>query len=123
MWEVDYSYIETWLDNQDSVTVAHIFAAFEILEAEGPNLGRPLVDTLKHTSLKNLKEIRPVSPGETEIRILFAFDSVRQAIMLIAGDKAAGKNRKEKWDGWYKTAIPKAEELFRKHQDELRKKS
>lgn len=119
MWEVDYTYIESWLDKQDLETVAHVFAALEVLKAEGPTLGRPLVDTLEHGSRSNLKELRPASPGLSEIRILFAFDMERQAIMLVAGNKAQGKNKKARWSGWYKTAIPEAEKLFAKHQEQL----
>ena len=47
MWVVDYRYIEGWLDDQDLETVASVFAALELLEREGPSLGRPLVDMLK----------------------------------------------------------------------------
>lgn len=114
-WEVRYDYIESWLDEQDAVTVAHIFAAFEKLEEKGPNLGRPLVDTLRNCSVNNLKELRPASRGNTEIRILFAFDPARRAIMLLGGDKATGKRSNRKWSGWYKRAIPKAEMLWEEH--------
>lgn len=37
-------------------------------------LGRPLVDTIKGSRHKNMKELRPGSAGRSEIRILFAFD-------------------------------------------------
>lgn len=119
MWSVEYEYIVDWLDAQDAETVAGIFAALEILEQEGPNLGRPLVDTLKGTRLKNLKELRPASPGATEVRILFAFDPKRQAIMLLGGDESIGKNTSAKWSGWYKKAIPAAEEVYRSHLERL----
>lgn len=99
--------------------VAAVFAALEILELEGPALGRPLVDMLEGSAISNLKELRPASPGASEIRILFAFDVVRKAVMLVAGNKAAGRNRKAKWNGWYKTAIPQAEEIFRRHQKRI----
>jgi hypothetical protein len=35
-----------------------------------------------------MKELRPGSSARSEIRILFAFDQARQAILLVAGDKA-----------------------------------
>jgi len=35
-----------------------------------------------------MKELRPPSSGTTEIRLLFAFDPRREAIFLVAGDKA-----------------------------------
>ena len=119
MWDIEYDYIEDWLDLQDTSTVATIFAAFEVLQQEGPALGRPLVDTLKGTEVSNLKELRPSSPDNSEIRILFAFDLVRHAVMLLAGNKASGKRTKDKWSGWYKKAIPQAEKLFEKHQNAL----
>lgn len=115
MWTIDYSLIEQWLDQQDTETVALIFAALEILQDEGPNLGRPLVDTVKGSGLKNMKELRPASAGESEIRILFAFDPSRQAVMLLAGDKARGRNSRAKWSGWYKKAIPEAEKIYAKY--------
>ena len=119
MWDVEYDYIEDWLDLQDPSSVAAIFAAFEVLQHEGPALGRPLVDTLKGTEVSNLKELRPSSPDNSEIRILFAFDLVRHAVMLLAGNKAGGKRTKDKWNGLYKKAIPQAEKLFAKHQNTL----
>ena len=115
MWTIDYDYIIPWLDEQDDETVACIFAALEILQQQGPSLGRPLVDTLKGSRLSNLKELRPTSTGRSEVRILFAFDPSRSAIMLLGGDKSKGKSGKVKWSGWYKKAIPQAEELWRDH--------
>lgn len=72
----------------------------------GPALGRPLVDRLEASRIHNLKELRPGSAGHTEIRILFVFDPWRSAILLIGGDKSGN------WTGWYRYAIPHAEELY-----------
>lgn len=115
MWSIEYSYIEPWLDMQDDETVACIFAAFEVLQREGPGLGRPLVDTVKGSRLKNLKELRPASPGNSEIRILFVFDADREAVLLVGGDKSRGKRGRLRWSGWYRTAVPKAERLYEAH--------
>lgn len=115
MWRIDYGYIEGWLDRQDAKTVAAVFAALEVLEREGPCLGCPLVDSLAGTRIKNLKELRPASSGRSEVRIIFAFDFERAAIMLLAGDKSRGKNAKARWAKWYRKAIPQAEELFFEH--------
>jgi hypothetical protein len=40
-----------------------------------------------------MKELRPPSSGSTEIRLLFAFDPRREAIFLVAGDKAGNGYR------------------------------
>ena len=119
MWNVEYAYIEKWLDSLDNRTISMIFAALERLQDEGPNLGRPLVDTLVNTQVKNLKELRPASPKGSEIRIIFAFDPTRSAIMLLGGDKANGKGNKAKWSEWYKRAIPKAERIYKDHLREI----
>lgn len=118
-WIIEIKYLESWLDQQDAKTIARIFEAFEMLQSQGPSLGRPLVDSITGSRLSNLKELRPASPKGTEIRILFAFDPERKAIMLFAGDKAKGKSGKVKWSGWYKKAIPLAEKLFEQHIKEL----
>jgi hypothetical protein len=62
--------------------------AILVLERNGPSEGRPLVDTVTASRLPNMKELRPPSAGRSEIRILFAFDPWRSAILLVAGDKS-----------------------------------
>lgn len=57
-----------------------------------------------------MKELRPGSTGRTEIRVLFAFDRVRRAILLIGGDKSGD------WSGWYDVNIPIADNRFDEHQ-------
>jgi hypothetical protein len=56
--------------------------------------------------VQNLKELRPGSAGRSELRILFAFDPWRSAILLVAGDKPGN------WRQWYRQAIPRAEQLL-----------
>ncbi|MEU6711922.1 type II toxin-antitoxin system RelE/ParE family toxin [Nonomuraea sp. NPDC046802] len=80
--------------------------------ATSPSLGRPLVDRLEDSRVHNLKELRPGSAGRSEIRILFAFDPWRSAILLIGGDKSGD------WSGWYRRTIPEAEELYAKYLTE-----
>ncbi|WP_322762658.1 type II toxin-antitoxin system RelE/ParE family toxin, partial [Frankia sp. Cr2] len=71
-----------------------------------PGLGRPLVDTLQGSTIKNLKELRPRSGRDIAIRMIFAFDPWSQAVLLVAGNKAGD------WSRWYKTAIPTAEVAY-----------
>jgi len=104
-------------DTEDPQTALLVRAAIRVLASEGPTLGRPLVDTVKGSKLSNLKELRPGSSGRSEIRILFAFDPRRQAILLVAGDKSRD------WKGWYKTAITEAERLYAAHLLEIRRKA
>jgi hypothetical protein len=88
-----------------------VTAAVEILESAGPALGRPLVDTLKGSRLSNMKELRPHGG---HLRVLFAFDPRRIAILLLGGDKSG------RWKVWYAEAIPAADQLYEEHLAELR---
>lgn len=74
------------------------------------------MDTIKGSTVKDLKELRPGSSGRSEVRVLFAFDPARRAIMLVAGDKAGN------WQRWYRKNIPVAEQRYRDHLEELHRR-
>ena len=46
MWEVDVTLIEGWLYALDDDDYDLVIAALDVLQDDGPTLGRPLVDTL-----------------------------------------------------------------------------
>ncbi|MCP3757421.1 type II toxin-antitoxin system RelE/ParE family toxin [Streptomyces sp. TBY4] len=87
--------------------------AVDALAMFGPTLGRPLVDRIKGAEQHHMKELRPGSSGGSEIRILFAFDPVRRAVLLVAGDKAGN------WQRWYDVNVPLAEKRYQAHIAEL----
>ena len=90
VWEIDYRRIEGWLASLDTESYELVVAALELLTEHGPHLGRPLVDRVSSSRHSNMKELRPGSRGRTELRILFAFDIQRTAVLLVAGDKRGG---------------------------------
>jgi hypothetical protein len=98
----------------DQASYELVIAAIELLGEIGPQLGRPLVDTVVGSRHKNMKELRPGSSGRSELRILFAFDPRRQAILLVAGDKAGN------WNKWYRTNIPIADGRLDDHLKNLK---
>lgn len=116
MWKVDVSLLEEWILSLDDKSYQQVVVAITALERLGPNLGRPVVDTINHSRHRNMKELRPGSSGRSELRILFAFDRERQAIMLIAGDKSGN------WKKWYRDNIPLADDLFDQHIETKRGK-
>jgi len=89
-------------------------AAIKVLEEEGPHLGRPLVDTIKSSTIKNLKELRPGSAGSSEVRLLFVFDPAQHAVFLVAGDKSG------QWKDWYRRAIAEAERVYTAYRKEAK---
>lgn len=74
MWNVDVGLVEAWLYVLDEGSCAQVVAALELLAERGPQLGRPLVDSVVRSRHKNMKELRPGSSGRSELRVLFAFD-------------------------------------------------
>ncbi|WP_204293864.1 type II toxin-antitoxin system RelE/ParE family toxin, partial [Actinoplanes campanulatus] len=108
MWEIRlHSEVETWflrLCTEDPESADLVSEAVDLLGERGPTLGR-----LKGSSYHNMKELRPGSSGSTELRMIFAFDPAREAIFLVAGDKAG------RWREWYENAIPLADTRFAEH--------
>jgi hypothetical protein len=90
------------LDDEVSDKLDEIIIA---LEKAGPNLGRPMVDTLKGSRHKNMKEIRIAVKGAW--RFAFAFDPDRQAVLLCGGNKEGGSSTK-----FYKALISTADMRF-----------
>lgn len=103
-WRVEQSRdLNTWRKTLTSEEQDALLVAIELLEEHGPLLGRPLADTLRGSRYPNMKELRP--PG-TSIRVLFAFDPTRTAVLLVGGDKEG------QWSQWYRRMIPLADRMF-----------
>lgn len=83
-----------------------LLAVARLLAEYGPQLGRPYVDTLKGSKHANMKEMR-FSAADGEWRAAFAFDPERKAILLVAGDKSGGGQKR-----FYKQLIAKADRRF-----------
>lgn len=111
-WSVETRYVKAWFLALDAPTQYRIAESLKVLEPMGPSLGRPLVDSIRMSSLPHLKELRPPSAGREKIRILFAFDPHRVDVLLVGGNKAGA------WNAWYPAAIAEAETLCRRHLTE-----
>ncbi len=103
-WEVILlEEVEYWYFTLDDDAITAVTGAIDLLEMEGPTLGRPTVDKVNGSKFHSMKELRPAG---TSIRILFIFDPRRQAILLLGGDKAGN------WKSWYDKNIPIAERRY-----------
>jgi hypothetical protein len=102
-------------DSLQEDTQTEILALSLLLQRFGPQLGRPRVDTLKGSRHPNMKELRFSAAGG-EWRVAFAFDPIRRAILLVAGNKSGmGKRR------FYSELIRKADDRLDAHLARLRK--
>lgn len=87
-----------------------------LLEQFGPQLGRPRVDTLKGSRHANMKELR-FDADDGVWRVAFAFDPKRKAILLVAGNKSGGSEKR-----FYRQLIAKADKRFDGHLALLKKR-
>jgi hypothetical protein len=93
-----------------------VLAHAGLLAQFGPHLGRPTVDTLKASRHSNMKELRFDWNGGVW-RVAFAFDPIRQAILLVGGDKGGVDQRR-----FYKRLITVADDRYDAHLATLQKK-
>lgn len=116
-WQVEFH--RTFEPEFDALAVDvqdELLAKVILLERFGPSLGRPSVDTLNGSRYGNMKELR-FSAGAGVWRVAFAFDVERKAILLVAGDKSGGSQKR-----FYKQLIEQADQRFAEHLIELREK-
>ena len=73
------------------------------------------MDRIQGSRIHHLKELRPGSGGRSEIRVLFAFDPTRSALLLLGGDTAGD------WQRWYRENIPIADQLYLEYTTEEQK--
>ena len=106
-WEiVIHPTVSQWLDSLARSEYQKVAIALKVLREQGPYLGRPFADQVKNSRFKNMKELRPRGKN---LRLLFAFDQNRKAIILVAGDK------NNNWIKWYEQNIPIADQRFSEH--------
>jgi len=88
-----------------------LVAAADSLAKLGPRGGRPLIGTLINPVHPNMKELRFVAHNGTEVwRAAFAFDPVRKAVILFAGDKQ-GQDEQQ----FYRDLLRKANTRYGMH--------
>jgi hypothetical protein len=92
-----------------------VLALSLVIQEFGPQLGRPRVDTLKGSRHANMKELRFSAAGG-EWRVAFVLDPRRRAILLVAGDKSGGSERR-----FYRELIRKADDRFDAHLARIRR--
>jgi len=113
VWDIELTDQATdWLLSLEPTDRVAITAAIDLLEQYGPNLGRPVVDSIKGARHHNMKELRSLGGN---LRALFCFDPRRAAIVLLGGDKTAD------WSRWYDRNIPIADDLYDEYLDEIEK--
>lgn len=116
-WETEPTKeFDEWFDSLSQGDKEQVIAAQMYLEDAGPMAQMPMSYPIQQANGCGMKELRPGSGGRSEVRILYAFDYRRRAILLLGGDKSGD------WDGWYDTNVPVADQRFTLHEAQSRKK-
>jgi hypothetical protein len=113
-WEIEYTdeFGDWWGTLAEAEHVA-IDAHVQGLERRGPNLPFPYSSAVNGARHSHMRELR-VQCGGKPLRIFYAFDPRRAAILLIGGDKTGDQR-------FYERMVPVADKLYDEHLEELRK--
>ena len=97
-----------WFEELDEADTKAVVRVVDLLEARGVSLGFPYSSDIK-SSRYALRELR-VQSGGSPLRILYAFDPKRQAVLLLGADKTGMSDER-----FYTIHIPKAESLWQEY--------
>lgn len=104
---------ESWWNGLSEEEQISISASVDILETYGANLQYPHSSGVNDSDHGHMRELRIQHKGRP-YRVLYAFDLLRTAILLIGGDKTGN-------DRWYKEFVPVADRLYDEHIAQLKK--
>jgi hypothetical protein len=104
-WEVEFTEeFETWWSGLTEAQQVAVDAAVRLLEARGPTLDHPHSSDIRGSRHARMRELRVQCRGRP-LRVLYAFDPRRVAILLIGGNKT-GDGR------WYERMVPIADRIY-----------
>lgn len=113
-WPVEYTdEFGAWWNVLTVTEQISIDAHVRKLEQRGPNLPFPYSSGISGSRHAHMRELR-VQSGGKPLRVFYAFDPRRSAILLIGGDKTGDKR-------FYEWMIPVADDLYDEHLAELDK--
>jgi hypothetical protein len=98
---------EAWWNTLDEKGQIDVDARVRLLEQHGPQLPFPHSSGINGSKHSRMRELR-VQSGGRPIRVFYAFDPRRIAILLIGGDKTGN-------DRFYDEMIPVADRLYDAH--------
>lgn len=113
-WKVEYTdEFGSWYESLSEGMQDDIDRAVGLLEARGPSLPFPHSSGIEMSKHRHMRELRVQSGGEP-LRIFYAFDPRRTAILLIGGNKVGDAR-------FYDRMVPAADRLYDEYLDEIRK--
>lgn len=108
--------IDEWFARLRGEEQAEVIAKVELLKVLGPQLRRRHADTLGGSKHANMRELR-ADTGRHVLRVAYAFDPERNAVLLVGGDKAGVGQRR-----FYKQLIARAGAVYDRHLARLKQR-
>jgi len=106
-------HLDTWIAaaKDSRITHLHSFANGLLNDYDAVRNGLTLAwsSGAVEGNVNRIKMIKRMMYGRAS-RMLFVFDPMREAIVLVAGDKSG------QWNRWYRDAIPLAEQRYNAYQ-------
>lgn len=107
-WDVEFTdEFGDWWDSLSEDEQESVATYVGLLRQKGPNLRYPHSSGIAGSRHPHMRELR-VQHGGRPYRVLYAFDPLRVALLLIGGDKT-GQDR------WYEVYVPQADRLYDEH--------
>jgi hypothetical protein len=114
-WEVEFTdEFEDWWNSLSETEQGRVDARVQLLMERGPNLPFPFSSQIKTSRFPEMRELRAQVGGDP-LRILYAFDPRRTALLLLGGDKTGDER-------WYEVNVPIADRLFEQHLKGIERK-
>jgi hypothetical protein len=101
-----------WWDALSADEQEDVARVVELLRGAGVLLNFPHSSALKRSN-QPLRELRP-RKGASPLRVIYAFDPHRDAVLLIGGDKGSDAR-------FYERVIPRAERIWKEYLNEQAK--
>jgi hypothetical protein len=112
-WDVEGTdEFEAWFTALSEGERESVAAVVGLLEASGPSLRFPRTSRIVQSRHNVMRELRIQHQGRP-IRVLYAFDPRRTAVLLLGGDKTGDER-------WYDKSVPIADDLYDELLRELR---
>lgn len=114
MWQIEYTdEFEKWWNELSQEAQKDVASVVGLLEEWGVRLDYPYSSKIKGARTGVLRELRIQSSGR-HLRVMYAFDPRRTALLLLGGDKTGEKN-------WYEKYVVLADRLYEEHLEILRR--
>ena len=114
LWSIEYTdEFGVWWDGLSGAEQESVAASVGLLERLGPDLPYPHSSGVVGSRHGRMRELRIQHRGRP-LRVLYAFDPRRVALLLVGGDKTGDRR-------WYDVFVPIADRIYSDHIAALKK--